>query len=121
MAIISVEASSNGASQRQKQNVNPPSRSERLRRLRDSDFLQATDRRVSLLKKSNKRRESSSLDRTVHVRARQPVQTRRSNGGVVREAVASRNGGSEIAEAGKQDLSQLLWCHKRSSDAGRFI
>lgn len=29
------------------------------------------------------------------------------------QAVASKNGGSEIAEAGKRDMSQL-WCHTSS-------
>lgn len=92
----------------EKQNVNPPVRSERLRRLRDpySRFLQPTDRRVPLLKKLECR-ESFSCYGTVRVSAREPGQTRWSNGGVVIQAVAGRRRGSEIAEAGKRDMSQF--------------
>lgn len=51
VVLTSVEASPIDASQREKQNVNPPSRSERQKRLQRRRFLEVTDRRVPLLKK----------------------------------------------------------------------
>lgn len=70
---------------------------------------------MSLLEKLNKRRAAQGsagslspyLVQTVHVRTRQSTQARRSNGSFVVQAVASRNGATEIAEAGKRDMSQM--------------
>lgn len=74
---------------------------------------------MSLLKKSNKRSKPCSLHSTAQSmclpgsqavnQSRRPyVPSGRSNGGVVIQAVASKKRGeSEIAEAGKRDMSQL--------------